>query len=72
MPSSRYGTVLSKAEKRSNTSIKVYKLSSLFEDIEISDLYSFVYSGNVLYPGSDTILMDSNITELLPVGGFNE
>jgi len=39
MPSSRYGTVLSNAEKRSNTNVKVYKMSSIFDYVSFQDEY---------------------------------
>jgi len=50
MPSSRYGTVLSNAEKRSNTNVKVYKMSTLQDTVSIQDEYTFIDRGPVYYP----------------------
>jgi hypothetical protein len=70
MPSSRYGTVLSNAEKRSMANVKVYKFSSLVEAITLKDDYNFLNTGPVYYPAGGEGLYDPFLGELYPAGGI--
>ena len=70
MPSSRYGTVLSNAQKRSNTIVKVYKMTSLLDIVTFQDEYIFTDTGPVYYPSaSDNEMFDPFMGELFPGGG---
>ena len=51
MAYSRYGTVLTNAEKRSKTNVKIYKISSMFDSVSFNDDYLFV-GVPVFYPVS--------------------